>query len=111
MGMLPSALADSSCRYLKVNDAFAQLVGWDADDLRGVDFRRITHDADIAADEHHDQELAAGQLATYSKKKRYVTARGEVRPVVVTCSRVMNGGAMAYLVVVTPQLARPRPST
>lgn len=101
-GPRPSALADHSSRYVKVNDAFARMVGWDNQSLIGLDFRRITHEADLAADEQQDDELFSGELVTYRKRKRYVTPKGRVRHALVTCSRVVHGEEVAYLLVADP---------
>ena len=101
-GMAPTALADGSSRYLKVNDAFAELVGWSGSELIGTSFREVTYEGDLKADEHDDEDLFVGRVSTYRKTKRYITPAGLVRSAVVTCSRVSQGREVAYLSTAAP---------
>jgi len=98
----PAALADTAGRYLRVNDEFARLLGRDRACMTGLDFREVTHEADIASDLAEDEALFDGSATAYSKVKRYVTAAGAVRAATVTCSRVRDGQDVAYLLVATP---------
>jgi two-component system sensor histidine kinase/response regulator len=71
------AVADLDGRFVETNPAFQRLVGYTADDLRGLAFARLTHPDDVAVSVALFAELAAGRRDHYRVEKRYVRKDGE----------------------------------
>jgi len=72
------ALVGPDGRWLKVNRALCDLVGYTADALLTMTFQDITHPDDLEADLECVRRMLAGEIRTYSMEKRYVHARGHV---------------------------------
>ena len=71
--------ADADGRYIEVNDAFAEMLGYSRAALAGKTFRDVTHPDDIAADEAGRVAfVAAGGPGQHRGEKRYVRVDGEV---------------------------------
>ncbi len=71
--------ADADGRYIEVNDAFAEMLGYARDALVGMTFREVTHPEDVAADEAGRVAfIAAGGPGQHRGEKRYIRADGEV---------------------------------
>jgi PAS domain S-box-containing protein len=70
------ALVDVSGRFLQVNRALCEIVGYSAEELLQKRFQDITHPDDIARDEEQANRLARGEITSYQLEKRYVTRGG-----------------------------------
>ncbi len=70
------ALVSPEGRWLKVNHAVCDLVGYSEAELLASTFQDITHPADLEADLELVRRMLAGEIATYHLEKRYVHARG-----------------------------------
>lgn len=64
-------------RFLQVNPALCQMLGYSAEELRDTTFLAITHPDDAAAGASALRELARGSRDAYSARKRYLTKTGE----------------------------------
>jgi PAS domain S-box-containing protein len=71
-------LFDLDGRPVETNLAFQQLLGYSAEELRGMPFPAFTHPEDLEADLALARELIAGQRDTYQIEKRYVRKDGAV---------------------------------
>ena len=71
------AITDESGAYLEVNDALCALLGYTADQLRGMSFRDVTAPEDLSVGIDAMQSLADGRSDDFWLEKRYVTASGE----------------------------------
>lgn len=69
-------LVAPSGHFIKVNDAFCDLVGYSADDLLACDFQAITHPEDLGADLALLKRLTAGEIPSYGMDKRYIRRDG-----------------------------------
>jgi PAS domain S-box-containing protein len=69
-------VGDQSGALLAVNPAFCTILERAEDELLGRDFRAITHQDDIAADETALSQLASGARSEYVREKRYVRPDG-----------------------------------
>jgi PAS domain S-box-containing protein/diguanylate cyclase (GGDEF)-like protein len=78
-------------RWLKVNQALCDLVGYSAAELLCRTFQDITYPEDLAADLEAVRRLIAGEIHTYEMEKRYVHARGNVVTVLLNVSLVRDG--------------------
>jgi len=59
-------------RFLEVNNRFAEITGYSANELLAGGFQQITHPDDLAEDLGHVEELLSGQAETFAMEKRYV---------------------------------------
>jgi len=93
------ALVDLDGRFLKVNDALCQTVGYSRDELMALDFQTITHPADLSADLGLAKRLLEGEIESYHIEKRYLHKGGsEVWSVLsVTLARSSNGAARFFI--------------
>ncbi len=78
------ALADGTGRFLRVNAAFAGMLGRTPEQLGEMTVQEITHPDDWSANDENIRRLFAGELDGYRMEKRYVHADGH--PVVVALS-------------------------
>lgn len=69
-------LADKQGRLTHTNPALQRMLGYSDDELRDIDFTRITHAEDIPAEEQLDDELVSGQRDQYQLEKRHVRKDG-----------------------------------
>ncbi|MGZ4152190.1 MAG: PAS domain S-box protein, partial [Actinomycetota bacterium] len=72
------ALVASDGRIVEANAAFAQMLGYDVDELRDRPYAEITHPDDLATDLALAGELFDGSRTSYRLEKRYVRRDGEV---------------------------------
>ena len=72
------ALVSPSRRYLRVNRAFCEILGYEEEELLSKNSFEITHPADQKKSEARTQRLLSGESATESLEKRYVRKDGEV---------------------------------
>ena len=77
-------------RFLRVNAAFAQLVGRSQQDLVGRPFSEVTHPDDRAADLAGFWRMARGEAPSYQADKRFVRPDGTVRWVRITSSPIRD---------------------
>jgi PAS domain S-box-containing protein len=70
------ALVSPDGRWLKVNRAVCELVGYSEAELLAHSFQDITHPEDLEADLANVRRLIAGEIRTYQMEKRYVHQRG-----------------------------------
>lgn len=70
------ALSATDGTMLKVNKAFADMLGYRVEGLEGLNFADITHPDDIAASRECVRSLVAGEREAYHFEKRYVHKDG-----------------------------------
>jgi PAS domain S-box-containing protein len=63
-------------RILDTNEAFCRIVGYGREELKALDYQRLTHPDDLAADEDAYRRLQAGEIASYRLEKRYLRRDG-----------------------------------
>jgi len=77
-------------RFLRVNRAYCELVGYSEEELLALDFQAITHPEDLDADLRHVQELIAGLRPSYQMEKRYLRKDGAVVSVLLHVSLISD---------------------
>jgi PAS domain S-box-containing protein len=82
------ALVGLDGRFLKVNPAFCDLVGYGPAQMLGLDFQTITHPDDLETDLDHLAQLTAGEISSYQMEKRYIRADRSVVSVNLSASMV-----------------------
>ena len=65
-------------RWLRVNDAYCRMLGYERDELMGKRFRDITHPDDIAEDDEFVASVAAGRGDSLERERRYLHRDGSV---------------------------------
>lgn len=72
------ALIDMKGRYLNVNKAFEEILGYTNEELKNMNFRDLTHPDDLLDNDPLIDELIAGKQDYYIMDKRYIHKRGRV---------------------------------
>ncbi|MBC7368943.1 MAG: PAS domain S-box protein [Undibacterium sp.] len=93
------ALIGLDGRWLRVNRALCEIVGYSEDVLRQKTFQDITHPEDLAVDLTHVGELLAGHRGFYRMEKRYFHSEGHIVWINLTASLVRGAeGEPLYFV-------------
>ncbi len=58
------ALVSPEGKFLRINQAFCDIVGYRRDEMLSLDFQTITHPDDLHADLDFVRQLLAGEIAT-----------------------------------------------
>ncbi len=85
----PMALLDHGKRYLRVNRAMCDLVGYDESELIGRTYALCTHPDDLDANLRLTDEFLSGARSGYTVEKRYIRKDGRTLWVSVTVSGVV----------------------
>jgi PAS domain S-box-containing protein len=82
------ALVSLEGRWLKVNQAICDMVGYGEAELLARTVQDTTHPEDLQLDFEQVRRLLAGEIHTYQTEKRYVHARGHMVTVLLDVSLV-----------------------
>jgi len=86
-------------RWLKVNRALCELLGYTEEELLVIDFQRVTHPEDLDKDLVLFNDLVEGRRASYKLEKRYLHKSGKVVWAVLYVSMIRDrSGALSYFV-------------
>lgn len=77
-------------RLIEANRHFCNLVGYERDELVSRRIEDITHPDDVAEDHRQIARLMAGEISSYTIKKRYINKDGMATPARTTSS-LMHG--------------------
>ncbi|MBN4016377.1 PAS domain S-box protein [Rhodospirillaceae bacterium AH-315-P19] len=72
------ALVDLDGKWLKVNHALSEMIGYSETELKTTDFQAITHPDDLEASLACYKQMLAGEITTYQTEKRYLHKDGHV---------------------------------
>ena len=70
------ALVGTDGRWLRVNAAVTQMLGYSEDELLEIDFQSVTHPEDLDADMELVRSVLAGEIDSYRMEKRYFHRHG-----------------------------------
>ncbi len=88
-------------RFLRVNRAFAEILGYAPEEVVGRSFAEVTHPADVPADRDAIRRLFAGEIDHVQREKRYLRKDGSIAWVNLASALVRDaGGQRAYAVAV-----------
>ena len=85
------ALVSPEGRWLKVNRALCELVGYTEAELLTRTFQDITYPEDLELDLEYVRRMVAGEIRSYQMEKRYIHARGHLVAVLLNVSLVRDG--------------------
>jgi PAS domain S-box-containing protein len=96
-GPLGLGLVGKDYRFLKVNSALCQMVGYPEEELVQKSFVDITHPDDLQADAELSERLFRGDIPFFRLQKRYVRKTGEIIWINLTASLIRDRcGAPLY---------------
>ena len=84
------ALASLEGRWLQVNSALCEIVGYSEAELLQLTFQDITHPDDLEADLNNVQQLLAGEIQAYEMEKRYLHQQGHSVWILLSVSLVRD---------------------
>ena len=84
------ALVSPTGKFIKVNSALCQLLGYQAAELLQKDFQNITHAEDLDADLEFTRQMLADEINTYQMEKRYIHQQGHLVWVQLSVSLVRD---------------------
>lgn len=89
---VPMAVLDRGKRFIQINRAFCDLVGYEAHELLGKTYALITHPNDLAGNFALTDQFLMGQIPRYNLEKRYRRKDGSLLWVSVRVSRISLPG-------------------
>ncbi|MBW3632176.1 MAG: PAS domain S-box protein [Chloroflexi bacterium] len=92
------ALVTPDDRFMQVNRALCELVGYTEEELLSKTFQAITHPDDLADEQELAARMWAGEIDTYQLEKRYIHKDGHIVWVLVTVSAIVNGSVPNYAI-------------
>lgn len=84
------ALVSPEGRWLKVNRALCQMLGYSEEELERTTFQDITHPDDLMADMDLVGQVLAGQIDTFHMEKRYFHKQGQIVSCLLSVSLVRD---------------------
>lgn len=84
------ALLSIEGRWLQVNSALCEIIGYSEAELFTLTFQDITHPDDLATDLAQVHQLVTGEIRTYQMEKRYIHKQGQIVWVLLNVSLVRN---------------------
>jgi PAS domain S-box-containing protein len=105
-----TAIAGPDGRWIRVNRAFAEIVGYAPEELVGRAFEDVTHPMDVDFDRNQVAKLDRGELHAYERFKRYLRKDGSIVFVhlVVSVARDAGGKVLCRLAQVKDVTERMR---
>ncbi|MDX1519218.1 MAG: PAS domain S-box protein, partial [Gammaproteobacteria bacterium] len=71
------ALVGTDGRFLRVNDALCDIVGYTREELLKLTFQKITHPDDLDTDLELVRQMLTGEVEKYELEKRYIHKNGQ----------------------------------
>jgi len=84
------ALVAPNGKWLKVNSALCEMLGYSEDEILDKTFQDITHPDDLDEDLVYVTRMLAGVIDTYQMEKRYFHKEGYVINILLSVSLVVN---------------------
>ncbi len=86
-------------RWLRVNQALCQIVGYSAEELLRIDFQTVTHPDDLGADLAFVRQMLDGSISYFQMEKRYFHKLGQTIWALLSVSAVRDDtGRFLYFI-------------
>ena len=103
------AIADLEGKFIEVNHAFYNLLGYSKDEVEHLSFFDITHPEDRNRTRQLSQEVRSGKRDSYLQEKRYLSKDGRVVWAVVRATGVRDrAGNIAYWIGIMEDITERR---
>jgi PAS domain S-box-containing protein len=96
--------ANKDGRFMQVNQKFCDITGYSREELATLTVKDITYQPDMAREALLIKRLLAGELATFSREKRYVRKDGVIVWVNLTVTPIFHKGTLRYLMGITEDI-------
>lgn len=94
------AIVSLNGRFLRVNYALCNILGYEKEELEGLSFADISHPDDLGLDMPHAERLLDGEVSAYMVEKRCITKNHDMVWAQFTVSLLKVGeGAPGYFIV------------
>ena len=91
------ALVSNDGRWIQVNRALCEILGYSEQELLATNFQSLTHPDDLAADLSYAQKVFTGEIPYYHIDKRYIHKQRHVVWVTLTATAVPDAsGKVSY---------------
>ena len=94
------AITGPDGRFLRVNTALCQLIGYSEAELLAKNFQSVTHPDDVGQNQAVMQALLAGEVGNSQFEKRYIHRSGKIVIVLLSVSLVRDANGMPLHCVV-----------
>lgn len=84
------ALVGTNGRWVRINRALCDIVGYSESELLGMTFQDITHFEDLGNDLDFLKQILSGKILSYQIEKRYMHKKGDLVYVMLSVSLVRN---------------------
>ena len=93
------AIIDLNGRFVQVNSALLNIVGYAEAELLATDFQSITHPDDLESDVALARQLMAGEIEHYHMEKRYLHKDGHVVWILLSASIARDKAGQACFAI------------
>jgi diguanylate cyclase (GGDEF)-like protein/PAS domain S-box-containing protein len=107
-GAIGMALVGPDYRYIEVNDALCQMLGYTREELLSLSIKDFTHPDDFEIGANLARRAFAGEIPSYRIEKRYRKKTGEDVWVQVSSSMMHTDGSPPYMVGVVQDITERR---
>lgn len=91
------SVVDLDGRFLEVNKAYCEMLGYTQQELSKLTFADITHPEDASKDLQQAEQLFKGEIPSYQLEKRYIKKNGEILWVNLTGTMICAGGGKSAM--------------
>lgn len=77
-GAIAMTMTSSDGRFIKVNNSFCKLTGYDEKELAGMNFQQLTYPEDLLTSIKGRDDLNDGKIESFRVEKRYVRKDGRI---------------------------------
>lgn len=92
-------LADATSKFLQINRAACEMLGYTEEELRGIDYSGLTYEDDLEFNREFTRKLMSGEIDSYQIEKRHIHKEGHLVWSSVSATAVRNSyGTLRFIV-------------
>ena len=84
------ALVSPGGRFVRINQAFCDAVGYTAAEMLNMTFMEITHPEDLGTNLQQDHQLLNGEIPHFQMEKRYIHKSGQIVQVILSVALIRD---------------------